>query len=117
MSAGQYSFCIYQGSTFKRTITYTDSSGTAVDLTGATIRMQARENVNSASTVIDLSTDTSGISITDAAAGEFEISLTASATAGLSFRSSVYDLEIEFTDGEVRRILAGTIELRPEVTR
>ena len=44
MSAGKYNFEIEAGATFTRTITYKDSTDTAIDLTGATVRMQIRDN-------------------------------------------------------------------------
>lgn len=117
MPAGRYNICINQGSTFQRDLTYTDSDGAAIDLSGATVRLQARVRVNAASPVIDISSDTSGITITDAAAGEFQILLSATTTAAYTFTSAVYDLEIEFSDGEVRKILDGIVDVRPEVTR
>lgn len=117
MSAGKYSFCIFQGSTFERNMTYSDENGTAVDLTGATIRMQARKTVDSATPLIDISTDASGITITSAVDGEFQILLTAAETTALDFKTAVYDLEVEFPSGEVRRVLEGIIEFRKEVTR
>ena len=81
------------------------------------MRMQARKTLQDATAVIDISTSTSGIEITDATAGVFEITLDSAATSALDFKKAVYDLEIEFSGGEVRRILEGIIELRKEVTR
>lgn len=100
-----------------RTITYEDSDYNAIDLTGATIRMQVRSNKRSTSKLLDLSTDTSGITITDAVNGVFQISQTATETAAYSFTSGVYDLEIEFSGGEVRRILYGKFTINEEITR
>ena len=40
------------GATFSRVITYTDSSGVLVDLTGYTAELQVRETVDSATAIL-----------------------------------------------------------------
>jgi len=118
MSAGKYTTSILQGATFQRDITWTDNTNnTPIDLTGSIVRLQARKRLTSDTTVLDLSTATSGITITDALNGQFQILLTAAETAALDFATAVYDLEVEFPSGEIRRVLEGTLELKKEVTR
>ena len=117
MSAARYSTCIAQGSTFTRELTYTDSTGSPVNLTDAEIRMQVRATVSNQTVLVDLSTATSGITIVDALAGSFRIQINAATTSAYTWKKGVYDLEVEFPTGEVRRIMEGIIEVSPEVTR
>jgi len=117
MSAAQHDFLIEQGATFKTTLTYTDNTGTAIDLTGYSARMQARANVSDVSPVINLSVG-SGIAFTNPTSGQFDIEMTASETAALNAGQVLkYDLELESPAGVVIRLLRGTITVDAEVTR
>jgi hypothetical protein len=78
--------------------------------------MHARAKVTDALTLLDLTTANGGIVLGDAT-GPVEIKLTDEQTAAITWASAVYDLEIEFTNGEVRRLLQGAISVSPEVTR
>ena len=46
-----------------------------------------------------------------------EIAITATATAAITWTTGVYDLEIVFPSGDVRRLVYGTVTVSPEVTR
>jgi len=120
MPAARYDFKIEQGATFQRTITWKDSNGNPIDLTGYKIRLQARINPNDKDPIIDLSTspEVGGIEIlTPAGNGQFRITMDASDTASLDFAEALYDLEAEDPDGNVTRLLEGTIELSREITK
>lgn len=115
MSAGTYDFIIEQGSTFTRTITYTDSAGEAIDLTGYTARMQIRETKESNSVLAELTTENSGITIVGAT-GTITLLITAAVTAKMSFSKAYYDLEL--IDGAVvTRLIEGTVKNSRETTR
>ena len=75
--AGIYDITADQGSTFSRRITWLDSAGAPIDLTGYTAKMQVRETVDSTAVILELSTVNSRISLGGAAG---TIDLTASAT-------------------------------------
>lgn len=118
MAAGNHNMTIEQGATFTRDIVYTDKNGTAIDLTGSTITMHVRENVDSSDTLLVASTGSdSRISLTNATAGKFRINVSAADTSALSFRRAVYQIEIEYSDSTVDRILQGNINLSKEVVR
>lgn len=87
-----------------------------VDLTGCTARMHIRENVNAPNVLMELTTENGGIEL-GGALGTIRTRMSATATSALSWRSAVYDLEIVFVDGSVRRLLAGGVTVSPEVTR
>jgi hypothetical protein len=79
--------------------------------------MQGRTTHASSDKVINLTTG-SGISITPATDSVITITISATATAAISAPSyGVYDLEIESVSGVVTRLLQGTYQVTPEVTR
>lgn len=108
---------IYQGATFSALQTWKVGSPAApVDLTGCTARMQVREAVDAPAVLLECTTEDGRI-VLGGADGTVLIQLTAVDTAALAWTAGVYDLEVVFADGTVRRLLAGTVTVSPEVTR
>lgn len=108
---------ILQGQTLDDLKTWkAGTTPTPVDLTGCTARMHVRERIDSPTTLLELTTENGGIEL-GGTAGTIRIRMSATATAALTWRTGVYDLEIEFPGGIVRRVLAGTVVVSPEVTR
>ena len=116
MSAGRYNFEIEEGATFTRTITYTDNEDTAIDLAGSTVRMQIRDNYAAADAVISLSTPNTGITLSNET-GKFTITMTATQTESLGIKQGVYDIEVEYSNGTVERILEGRVKISRQVTQ
>jgi hypothetical protein len=116
MTAGTYDITIEQGATYSQVFTWKNSAGTAINVTGYTARMQARESVDTASTFIALTTENGGIAL-GGAAGTITLAMTATATAALSVFSGFYDLELISGSGIVTRLLQGSLTVSPEVTR
>lgn len=113
----KHNITIYQGATLRDVTTWKSGNpATPVDLTGCTARMQVREKVESVSPLLSLTTENGGIAL-GGVAGTVTINISAEATAALTWKSGVYDLEIEFADGFVRRLLQGSVSVSPEVTR
>lgn len=111
-----FDLTINQGATFELTITWNDSNGDPINLTGYTARMQVRETYSSSSTIISL-TQASGITL-GGAAGTIAILISATTTAALTAPfSGVYDLELVSGAGVVTRVLQGAAVVTPEVTR
>ena len=104
-----------KGSTFSRTLTW-KISGSAVNLTDYTARMQARASVTSATVVLDLTTANSKI-VLGGTAGTITITVSAADTAAITQQSLAYDLELVSAGGVVTRLIEGQIVLSPEVTR
>ena len=116
MPAGKHDIIIEQGATFRRVITWKDSAGTAIDLTGYTARAQARLTYDTAATIFSL-TSAAGITL-GGAAGTIAIVIAAGTTAALAAPwSGVWDLELVSGAGIVTRLLEGTANVSPEVTR
>ena len=116
MSAGRYNYTIEAGATFSRTITYTDPEDTPIDLSGSVIRMQIRDNYSSEEAAISVSTTDGGIVLTGDP-GVFVLTLTPELTGSIPFRQGVYDIEIEYADQTVERVLEGRVKISTQVTQ
>lgn len=116
MPAGEYDIRVEQGATFQRTITWSDSVGNPIDLTGYTARLQMRNNLNDPTPFLDLTTENGGITL-GGAQGTVTLLATDEQTSAIDSKKGVYDLEIELSDGSVVRLLAGKVTVSYEVTR
>lgn len=115
MTAGIYNFTMDQGSNWDLNVVYKDANGNPINLTGYTAAMQLRQNYNSDTAVLTLSTSDGGITITGAE-GKLVLSATAAQTGALDAGFYVYDLEIT-SGGVVTRLIQGQITVAGEVTR
>ncbi len=107
-----------QGSRFFQRIRLRTSSGAPIDLTGYSARMHLREAVDSAAILVELTTENGRLAITSpATAGELTVTIPTATTTLLDFDTAVFDLELVQPDGEVKRILEGTVTFSREVTR
>ena len=117
MPAADIDLTIEQGATWSLPLTYQTTNGTAINLTGSLVRMQARQSYAANITIISLSTATGGITFTSAANGTFAALISANDTANLPPGIYPYDLELVLPDGTVARLLSGSISVSAEVTR
>lgn len=115
MPAGNYDLFIEQGATFKQSITWRDSVGNPVNLTGYEARLQIRTDLKSTTPIVSL-TETAGITL-GGVLGTIELLISASDTSAIAVTKGVYDLELESSDGIVTRLLEGKVVIKPEVTR
>ena len=116
MTAAVYNLYIEQGATFQKTLTWKDSSGNPINLTGYTARMQFRRSAASAD-VLYSATTTNGKITLGGVAGTVALVLPAADTELFDFGCAVYDLEVESSGGTVYRLLEGGVEVSLEVTR
>ena len=117
MPAAKLKLSIDQGATFTKTVTWkTGKPSAPVDLTDCSARMQVRENIDSEDVLLSLSTTDGRITL-GGAAGTVALRVDADDTADITWKAGVYDLEIQFADGTVRRLFAGSVSVSPEVTR
>lgn len=115
MRPGRYELRLQQGATNRRVVTWTDVNDELVDLTGYSARLHIRDGYASATPLLEL-TNGAGITL-GGAAGTVTIEITPAMTEGDTWRSGVYDLELESAGGAVTRLLEGKAVLTPEVTR
>ena len=114
MTPGLVNFVCPQGSTFRRTLTYT-LDNLPVNLSGYSSRLQVRQAYYSDNPIVSLVSG-SGITI-GGSAGTIDILMSASVTSGFPTGTHVYDLEIISPSNLVDRLIEGTFNVTPEVTR
>jgi hypothetical protein len=118
--ASKHNIFIEQGSTFHLYLTWKDPDGTPIDLTGYRIRMQARQEPESAVKLLDFDSDALGAGQSIAAldaTGAINITLAPSATSPLEFRGADWDLLAISSGGEATRLLEGKASVSLAVTR
>lgn len=115
MTAGIYNFTMDQGANWDLNVVYKDSDGNPINLSGYTAAMQLRQNYNSDSAELTLTTANGGITIVGAQ-GKLVLHATAAQTGSLDAGFYVYDLEIT-SGGVVTRIIQGQVTVAGEVTR
>ena len=123
MSAATYNFTIEQGATFSKVITWKDSSGAGINLTGYTITGKIKRKTSDQSA---LATFTATLANQGTNPGQFTLSLSATDTASLptitgptaekALLECVYDVEAT-TGSTVYRLLEGIVSVSPEATR
>lgn len=93
--------------------------GQPYDLTSAKARMQIRKKAGDP-VLIEATTESptgSPAIVLGGATGRIDIKLTAAMTDALDIKTGAYDLEVEFADGDVRRLFQGGVTVDPNVTR
>jgi len=128
MAAGKYNFTIEQGTTVNFELQYKNASGSAINLTGYSARMQIRpdyaDNTKTSYLYISssLNSDGTGLNFSGSSnlnsptSGTIGVYISAASSSALHFDTAVYDLELQ-TGSLVTRLLQGTIKLSKEVTR
>lgn len=89
---------------------------TPVDLSGYTARAQFRASITSTTVLVSLTTENAGI-VLDNTKKTITLTMTAAATAALTWKAAFYDLELVSAGGVVSRIASGPVTVSPEVTR
>lgn len=115
----QLDIVIYQGATWRQSFQWLygpdAESAVPLDLSAAIVRAQVRNHYQSAEPYLSLSTADDTI-LADAS-GNIEIVVSAEDTADLLAVECVWDLEVEWDDGDVCRLLMGRAVISPEVTK
>jgi hypothetical protein len=111
MAASTYDITVEQGATFSLVVTWRDSGGALIDLTGYSAKMDIRRSVGGA--LIKALASGSGITL-GGAAGTITITISAVDT-GTFTESGVYDLELT-TGSTITRLLQGAMSVSPQVT-
>ena len=107
---------IYQGATYRRRLRWSDAARQPIDLTGCTARMQVREDVESPTVLLSLTTE-NGRTVRGGAVGTIDLTIAAFDTAAIKWTAGAWDLEIVHPGGDVTRLAQGSVAVSPEVTR
>jgi hypothetical protein len=104
-----------KGDTFNEVAFEVKKNGTAINLTGATIKMQLRKCYSDVTPALALtSVSSAGITITGASAGQFKIN---AQIIDIEVFNYVYDIQFTLSSGEVKTYVKGGFNIIPEVTR
>jgi hypothetical protein len=106
-----------QGSDYEQILTFKDSTGTPINITGWTFAGQARTSIEAASPSVTF--DFTLLAQSGATLGQVVWTVPAAETEplGTSQVVLVYDVERIDASAKVLRILQGTMTINPEVTR
>jgi len=111
MTPANYDLIIKKGTTYKISLVYR-SSGTPINLTGYTAKMQIRKDYGG--TIITELTEMDGI-VLGGVAGTILITISDTITADFKFDITKYDLIID-SGTEKTCILEGSIQLKKTIT-
>jgi hypothetical protein len=100
---------IEQGATFQRTITLADT-----DITGWLITWCLKSDLDG-DEEIELTIANGGVTITNAAGGEFKLLLTDEQTSEIGWTAGKHEVFAALPDGTKRKLLAGTVKVEPKV--
>lgn len=104
-----------KGDTFEEVAFQLNVNGSAASLTGAVIKMQLRKNYTDTTAALSLtSVGSAGITITNASAGQFKIN---KQIIDIEVYNYVYDIQITFSNGEVKTYIQGGFNITNDVTR
>lgn len=112
MTTTAQNFEIYKGDDLTLQVTVKNADGTAKDLTGATIKWQLSTGVNATPALISKQNG-SGITITDAVNGIFEVAIAQADTSSLAAKDTYYH-EAEVVDASAKKstVLTGTAKIK-----
>ncbi len=113
--AGQKNFEVDQNATFTFVLDYKDSDGNAIDLTGASAKMQVRDAKGGTKLAVTLTSPSGGIVI-DQPNGKLTIKMTPTQTNKLFYPKSSYDVMVVDSNGNKIKLLEGFMTLNRSVT-
>ena len=113
--AGQKNFEVDQNATFSFVVEYKDDNGNAIDLTGASAKMQVRDVKGGTKLAVTLTSPSGGIVI-NGPLGKVTVTLTPTQTNKLFYPKSVYDIMVVDSNVNKIKLLEGFLTLNRSVT-
>jgi hypothetical protein len=113
--AGQKNFEVDQNATFTFITEYKDEYDNAIDLSGASAKMQVRDTKGGNKLAVTLTSPSGGIVI-DGPNGKLTIKLTPTQTNKLFYPKSSYDIMVVDSNGTKIKLLEGFMTLNRSVT-
>jgi hypothetical protein len=109
--AGYAELTLEQGANFTTTVTVNGSDGSPTNLTSYTAAAQLRKSYYSTTA------NNFTVTVSNAAAGELTMAMSAANTANLTPGRAVYDLLITSPTNVKTRVVEGIVTILPSVTR
>ena len=110
--SNQYNISINQGSSFSLSLTATDSSGAAMNLSGYSARGKIKYGFGNTGILADLNPEID----TGYVSGIINFSIAANITSGLPVTKGVYDVELFNSGGYSFQMIAGYVDINPQVS-
>ena len=119
MITAKLDIVIQQGAKYYKRLRWKGSDGVGIPLTGFSARMQIRKTVDSADTLVSLTSPDDIILEESSVKGRIEITIGATVTESLPTTMAVYDLEIveDANPDNVTRLVEGKVTISKQVTR
>jgi hypothetical protein len=114
--AGQKNFEVDQNATFSFIIEYKDNNGLAIDLTGASAKMQVRDTKGGSKLAFTLTSPSTGGITIDAALGKLTLKMTPTQTSKLFYPKSSYDIMLTDSNSNKTKLVEGFLSLSRSVT-
>jgi hypothetical protein len=112
MPAGYQELFIEQGTTFTTSITLDDVYGIPYDLTDVVAKGQIKKSYYSVNPTAEFD-----VSINSPTSGVIVLTLPAETTANVTAGRYLYDVAIKDTANTVTRVLEGTVNVLPQITK
>ena len=106
-------FSHIKGDTFDEVAFSIKINNIALDLTGATIKMQLKKSSNSPASLSLSSVSSAGITITSPSAGLFKIN---EQIIDIEVFNYAYDIQLTLASGVVKTYVSGTFNITKEIT-
>lgn len=116
MTAEVHNLTVEKGASYSQVIRWKDDDGNAINLTGATARMQVRAATNVSTALFEATTANGKLAIVGDL-GQITLTISATESAAFTWSFGKYDLEVITADGLVYRLLRGTMSISAEVTQ
>jgi hypothetical protein len=113
--AGQKNFEVDQNATFSFIVEYKDENDDAIDLTGASAKMQVRDTKGGNKLAVTLTSPSGGITI-DGPNGKLTVRMTPTQTSKIFYPKSSYDVMVVDSNGNKIKLLEGFMTLNRSVT-
>ena len=101
------------GADYTTTVTVSDSSGSALDLTGYTAAAQIRKTYESSAATVSFT----AAFVSPRTTGQITLTLTGAQTAAIDSGRYVYDVLITSGAGALTRVVEGITTINPRVTQ
>lgn len=113
--AGQKNFEVDQNATFSFVVEYKDENDNAIDLSGASAKMQVRDTRGGTKLAVTLTSPSGGITI-DGPNGKLTVKMTPTQTSKIFYPKSSYDVMVVDSNGNKIKLLEGFMTLNRSVT-